>query len=1068
MLHRCVHAFAFLAVALVPVTTLAQSNPETRDPAGLRRLQDQTGGAVDVSVHKSTGAARVIRLKPGAVRSLGRGPAASLEEKRQHSRAFFRDYAALLGIADVASMQFVDASTDLIGETHLTWKQTHGNVPVFGTMLRTHFDKDQQLKAVAGTAVPDIRVNATPSIARARAERAALDFELGKRAGAQLRTGSVTLYVYRQGLAQGIPGENLLAWEIEVTNGAGIRQLVYVDAHTGKVIDSITGIQDELNRRAYDGRDLPNVPKNYPNGTYWTEGERFPTASLEANNMITSSQETHALFKGAFNRDSFDGKGATMDAIFNRGYDCPNASWNGTFISFCPGFTTDDITTHEWAHAYTQYTHGLIYQWQPGALNEAYSDIWGEVLDLINGRGNDDHDTLRGTGTCSASSPPVAQAVVNSPPSIAGSKPAQSAAFGTPLTATGITADVVAALDADEDATAATTTLDACSPLTNSAAVSGKIALVNRGGCEFSTKVLNAQNAGAVAAIVVNNAAAGLPGMGPGVVAAQVTIPSVGILQSDGNAMREALAAGSVNTTLLARPGTDQTVRWLMGEDNPETLLRDMFNPNCHGNPGKVTDATYYVCDVSDSGGVHTNSGIPNHAFALLVDGGTYNGKTVGSIGVTKAAHIYYRAQTVYQVFDSDFADHAVALESSCSDLAGKPLPGLTPGAASVEITPNDCAQVENAIAAVELKTPPPCSFAPMFNPAQPNTCSTTFTSGVTTPIFGAGFEAATEGFVTETTAAAHQWSRVAPPANSPQRVGGSSFFAPNPNASCEPLANDTSLAALTSPEITLPAGTDFARATFDQWVATEPGWDGGNLKISVNGGAFQLIPPSAYSFNGHNVLLFSAEQGNTNPLAGQPSWSGNTAGTVNGGSWGTTLVNLGGFAKAGDKVRLRWDFGTDVCSGRTGWFVDNVSVFSCKPNVPELTVNDPELFEGNDGKHVINFTVSMTGRNASGTRVPQGSLRTVRVFYSIVDGTAVHGDDFHPTPDGFIDIPTGFAGGTIGIVLKGDVTPEATEHFFVRLTGAVNATVLDGEGKATIKDDDTRTTITTTTPPEN
>ena len=45
-----------------------------------------------------------------------------------------------------------------------------------------------------------------------------------------------------------------------------------------------------------------------------------------------------------------------MDAIFNRGYSCPNASWNGTFISFCPGFTTDDVTAHEWGHAYTQYT----------------------------------------------------------------------------------------------------------------------------------------------------------------------------------------------------------------------------------------------------------------------------------------------------------------------------------------------------------------------------------------------------------------------------------------------------------------------------------------------------------------------------------------------------------------------------------------------------------------------------------------------------------------------------------------------------------------------------------------
>ena len=61
-----------------------------------------------------------------------------------------------------------------------------------------------------------------------------------------------------------------------------------------------------------------------------------------------------------------------------------------------------------------------------------------------------------------------------------------------------------------------------------------------------------------------------------------------------------------------------------------------------------MTDAEYH-CDATDGGGVHTNSGVPNHGFALLVDGGTYNGHTVAAIGLTKAAHLYWRAQSVYQ-----------------------------------------------------------------------------------------------------------------------------------------------------------------------------------------------------------------------------------------------------------------------------------------------------------------------------------------------------------------------------------------------------------------------------------
>ena len=41
--------------------------------------------------------------------------------------------------------------------------------------------------------------------------------------------------------------------------------------------------------------------------------------------------------------------------------------------------------------------------------------------------------------------------------------------------------------------------------------------------------------------------------------------------------------------------------------------------------PGKVSDAEYR-CDAEDNGGVHLNSGVVNHSYALLVDGGTYNG----------------------------------------------------------------------------------------------------------------------------------------------------------------------------------------------------------------------------------------------------------------------------------------------------------------------------------------------------------------------------------------------------------------------------------------------------------
>jgi hypothetical protein len=77
-----------------------------------------------------------------------------------------------------------------------------------------------------------------------------------------------------------------------------------------------------------------------------------------------------------------------------------------------------------------------------------------------------------------------------------------------------------------------------CNPFP-AGSLAGAIALIERGTCEFSTKVLNAQNAGAIAALVYNNAAGGdnLQAMGPGAAAPGVTIPSWFMRRSQGLAM---------------------------------------------------------------------------------------------------------------------------------------------------------------------------------------------------------------------------------------------------------------------------------------------------------------------------------------------------------------------------------------------------------------------------------------------------------------------------------------------------------------------------------------------------
>lgn len=131
---------------------------------------------------------------------------------------------------------------------------------------------------------------------------------------------------------------------------------------------------------------------------------------------------------------------------------------------------------------------------------------------------------------------------ITAPSVIAGPYSATDAAFGPGLPATPITADIALL----EDNTAPVN--DGCETVVNGAQLAGKIVLVDRGTCSFAIKVEAAQNAGAVAVIVVNNVAGAPIQMGG--TSATITIPSIMIAQSDGNLIKAQLSAGTVTGTI--------------------------------------------------------------------------------------------------------------------------------------------------------------------------------------------------------------------------------------------------------------------------------------------------------------------------------------------------------------------------------------------------------------------------------------------------------------------------------------------------------------------------------------
>lgn len=154
---------------------------------------------------------------------------------------------------------------------------------------------------------------------------------------------------------------------------------------------------------------------------------------------------------------------------------------------------------------------------------------------------------------------------VNSPGVIAGIYPVGTASFGPLPSSAGTTGDVVQALDAADGA--GPTTTDGCSTLTNAAAVSGKIALIDRGTCTFVQKVKNAQNAGAAAVIIVDNQSNPPTPPAMGGTDSAITITAVSITMADGSSIKGQLGGG-VNATILSDTtvlaGTDANRRPLM------------------------------------------------------------------------------------------------------------------------------------------------------------------------------------------------------------------------------------------------------------------------------------------------------------------------------------------------------------------------------------------------------------------------------------------------------------------------------------------------------------------------
>jgi len=156
---------------------------------------------------------------------------------------------------------------------------------------------------------------------------------------------------------------------------------------------------------AENGSDLPGQLVR-------SEGEP-PTGDPAVDEAYDGSGATYDLFKEVYERNSINNMGMRLDSTVHylQGYD--NAFWNGEQMVYGDGdedlppgerlfnrFTIAiGIIGHELTHGVTQFTAGLVYRLQPGALNESMSDVFGSLVkQRSRGESADQADWLIGEG----------------------------------------------------------------------------------------------------------------------------------------------------------------------------------------------------------------------------------------------------------------------------------------------------------------------------------------------------------------------------------------------------------------------------------------------------------------------------------------------------------------------------------------------------------------------------------------------------------------------------------------------------------------------------------------------
>lgn len=330
----------------------------------------------------------------------GRPEVTALNFLKEHGRLF----GAISGVVD-----FMDTKIRKKDRRNfVSFEQTYGGIPFFAGQVIVQLNELDGVEYVTSDIATDVDIldkGILQTVATISAEEAIIlvrDYYNANNLGLVFTITPPQLKIYDPSII-GNSGGLRLVWDMNVFNdgSAHINDQILLDAHTGEIALKYPLNIPLLRRDIFDSNNTTTDP-----GTLRRSDTQNPPGSgmsgiADVDDAYNFLGHTYDFYNNQHGRDGIDGSGMTISAtmrfcrIKDGILECPmqNAFWNSGWIFgrfyFGEGFAVDDVVAHEYTHAVTQFESGLIYLNQSGAINESFSDIWGEFVDLTNGAGTD-------------------------------------------------------------------------------------------------------------------------------------------------------------------------------------------------------------------------------------------------------------------------------------------------------------------------------------------------------------------------------------------------------------------------------------------------------------------------------------------------------------------------------------------------------------------------------------------------------------------------------------------------------------------------------------------------------